>query len=224
MNSQSLNRLRWTNKVFIALNVILLCATLYYCSSAFHNMGVVGSNMKPTDGSSTARVAAAVDPKTPEGHKIDVAEGQALIQEVSKVGNLCDRAFHFTNAAIAASNIQYLYRNAEVGVDQCQRAAESVREVTIPPHASNEVQAKIRDAVGNLFEVYSDERSLMERLKSFANNGNVRPSDIEDYRQDFDRAQALKLGAAAELAQAIGSEGAVSPQTTLKRHHHRKAA
>ncbi len=187
-------------------------------------MGVVGSNMKPTDGSSTARVAAAVDPKTPEGHKIDVAEGQALIQEVSKVGNLCDRAFHFTNAAIAASNIQYLYRNAEVGVDQCQRAAESVREVTIPPHASNEVQAKIRDAVGNLFEVYSDERSLMERLKSFANNGNVRPSDIEDYRQDFDRAQALKLGAAAELAQAIGSEGAVSPQTTLKRHHHRKAA
>jgi hypothetical protein len=181
-----------------------------------------GSSNQDSKPDKPARAVPAADPNTPEGHKVDVAEGKAFLDQLTQVATPCDLAFRYTNAALSASDMQTLYHNAEVGSSRCQEAADKVSDVDVPPHATDAAQASIRDAQNDLFEVLSSQRSLMDRLKRFANDGEAKPSDIESYQNDFSAMVATKTSAVHRIVDALRSENAL-PSSTDSRHPHRKA-
>lgn len=171
-----------------------------------------------------ARAIPAVDPNTPDGHKIDVREGVAFLRQVSDVADPCDLSFRYTNAALSAVDMQNLYHNAEVGSSRCQGAADRIRDIPVPEHATDEVQAEMKNALGNIWEVLASERDLMDRLKGFANNGGARPSDIGSYQNDFSRAQAEKNVAVENITKTLKNENALPSGLFNNRHHHKTSS
>ena len=143
-------------------------------------------------------------PPSSADHTTQVSEARAFWSEFVATDRRCSQFGPTVARAARAGSLYAVYGASSAGHDACRSARSDITTIPLPPHASNEVQSALQQAL-------SDERGALDTKEAgFADIAHAAvtasPSSLALARQEAQLAGLLDLAAAGELMAAFKLE------------------